>query len=125
MYFVKVREDLDGPGYAEITFCLGFIIVYLIDELLHYFCGEAIQHSHPHSAEHEPLIQGISNYGAIDKSGEIECAHQHQHDLEDEEVNARICHTNHVEPCAESSTGHIGLLVIQFFGKMGTIDFFM
>lgn len=40
-----MREDLHS-GYAEIVFCIGFLIVYLVDELVHYCFGEAIQHSH-------------------------------------------------------------------------------
>lgn len=32
-------------------------------------------------------------------------------DAEDEEANARICHTTHTEPCEQSSAGHAGLLL--------------
>lgn len=31
-------------------------------------------------------------------------------DRADEEANARICHTNHSEPCEQSLAGHAGLL---------------
>lgn len=31
-------------------------------------------------------------------------------DRADEEANARICHTNHREPCEQSLAGHAGLL---------------
>ena len=36
--------------------------------------------------------------------------HLHNHEVEDEASNARICHVNHVEPCRQSFAGHIGLL---------------
>ena len=57
------------------------MLVYLSDELIHLFFGEAIQHSHPSSAglshghshshfenstisdEHDPLIQQSTSYG--------------------------------------------------------------
>lgn len=116
-----MRADLKQTGYAEITFCVGFLIVYFIDELLHYFCGEAIQHSHStasHHTDEDPLVSSNPvSYGTLSgtlsgqKSSEIECEHQHQHDVIDEEINSRICHTNHVEPCPESNTGHLGLLI--------------
>lgn len=135
----EVRKDLPGMGYAEIVFCVGFIIVYLIDEMIHFCCGEAIQHthsdpvsiespahdhghSHGHSHNHndqERLLPepNQASYGAIannivpPKPNEIDCEHQQQHEREDEEINARICHTSHVAPCSESNTGHFGLLV--------------
>jgi zinc transporter 1/2/3 len=122
----EVSEDL-GHGLAEIIFCIGFLIVYIADELLHYCCGEAIQHAHSHShdnAESQPFLSqshqqshGHSSYGS---SAELEqkrtqssqsCEeHQHLHDVEDEKINERICHTSHVEPCRQTLAGVIGML---------------
>lgn len=123
---MQVREDL-GSGFAEIVFCIGFLIVYLADELLHFFCGEAIQHQHVHNPEeYQPILPSHhhdvhSSYGT---SNEGYHAHQHddlpetstceehqnKHDVEDESINARICHTNHQEPCQQTVAGIIGLL---------------
>jgi zinc transporter 1/2/3 len=118
----EVSEDL-GHGLAEIVFCIGFLVVYLADELLHYCCGEAIQHSHTHDAERQPFIhqhshhhQNIahsssSSYGATQGKTSQSCEqHQHQHDVEDERINERICHTSHVEPCGQTLAGVIGML---------------
>lgn len=116
----EVSEDL-GHGLAEIIFCLGFLFVYLIDELLHFCCGEAIQHSHGSTDEESQLIlppQGPSgnahSYGSTErtpsKKNETCEEHQHQHDVQDEIVNERICHTSHTEPCRQTLAGIIGLL---------------
>ncbi|CRK97788.1 CLUMA_CG011167, isoform A [Clunio marinus] len=117
----EVREDLGG-GIAEIIFCVGFLFVYLADELLHCCCGEAIQHHHSHESpdsEYQPIVHshdhGQSSYGAIrdqkDANNDSACEeHQHQHDVEDERINSRICHTNHLEPCRQTLAGIIGML---------------
>lgn len=111
-------------------FCIGFLIVYLCDELLHFCCGEAIQHAHGplNDEESQPILPSHSNhhqhnsYGTngdaklIDetlKVGDVSSCeeHQHRHDVEDESINARICHTNHQEPCAQTLAGILGLLI--------------
>lgn len=97
------------------------MLVYFADELLHFCCGEAIQHSHGLSDEERQLIvpeshhhqsHGHRSYGATEepKSRESCEEHQHQHDIEDERINERICHTNHTEPCAQTLAGILGLL---------------
>lgn len=120
--YQQVREDLDG-GLAEIVFCIGFLVVYLADELLHFFCGEAIQHNHLHGSveESQPIISSHStsrvSYGTNNETPKLEQAgnscedHQSLHDAEDENINARICHTNHTEPCRQTLAGIIGMLV--------------
>ena len=120
----KVREDLKSPN-AEIVFCIGFLIVYLSDELLHYCCGEAIQHHHSHPSieeENRPILssnyqENHSSYGSNENQistkddPNTSCEeHQHRHDTEDETINARICHTSHKEPCRQTLSGIIGML---------------
>lgn len=120
---LQVREDL-GDRYAEIVFCVGFLIIYLIDELLHFCCGEAIHVEHSHD-EYQPILQSPdqshSSYGTnteqntaavkVERGASPSCAeHQHQHDEEDESINARICHTSHHEPCRQTLAGVIGML---------------
>lgn len=106
---------MDG-GKAEIVFCIGFLIVYLADELLHFCCGEAIQHSHgshDHN-ESQPILQAHqhshSTYGTGGDANASCEAHQNRHNAEDESSNARICHTNHLEPCRQTLAGIIGML---------------
>lgn len=113
-----------GHGLAEIVFCIGFLLVYLADELLHFCCGEAIQHAHGESDEERQLIlpqehsysshshsQGPPfSYGSTSKKTETCEEHQAAHDTEDERINERICHTSHNEPCRQTMAGVIGLL---------------
>jgi zinc transporter ZupT len=48
------------PNYAEIIFCVGFFFVYLIDELVHFCFGEAIQH-HAHAGSSlQPHTHGVN-----------------------------------------------------------------
>lgn len=107
-------------------FCIGFLIVYLADEILHFCCGEAIQHHHSHVGEEEtqpilPSHQHGTSYGTNEsqtsrrdetlKAESSTCEeHQHRHDAEDESINARICHTTHKEPCRQTLAGIIGML---------------
>ena len=115
-------------SWAEIVFCIGFLIVYLADELLHFCCGEAIQHhhgSHESHDESQPIVphhHAHTSYGTSDQQQNktsdnaesrlnTSCEeHQSRHDREDESINARICHTNHVEPCRQTLAGIIGML---------------
>lgn len=98
--------------------------MYLADELLHFCCGEAIQHTHDHNNssvdEERQLIVPVASstshshqhsYGTAEKTKTETCEeHQHHHDVEDELINERICHTSHVEPCRQTLAGVIGML---------------
>ncbi|XP_026462208.1 zinc transporter ZIP3 isoform X2 [Ctenocephalides felis] len=112
----EVREQI--PEYAELLFCVGFFIVYLVDELVHFFCGETIGHNH-HREEHTSLRHGDDTYSQVQNHQPI-----YGHELTEQEVNpsspsccpgessnARICHVNHTEPCNSSATGRAGLLI--------------
>ncbi|XP_059614504.1 zinc transporter ZIP3 [Phlebotomus argentipes] len=131
----EVREKL--PQYAEIILCAGFFIVYVVDELVHFFCGEAIQHTH-HPVDVEssgsqrssvPNYQATapvesSAFGAAPSTSSETQSLLHRpststgHDSggarecahRDEVANSRICHVSHAEPCEETLTGHLGLL---------------
>ncbi|XP_063707670.1 zinc transporter ZIP1 isoform X2 [Culicoides brevitarsis] len=120
----EVREKL--PNYPELIFCGGFFMVYVADELMHCLCGEAIRHihndpprvqqHHGHSHSHgtapgygslsetQSLLDDSSDNRQADTIRQIE-------DRADAEANARICHTNHSEPCEQSLAGHAGLLL--------------
>ncbi|XP_055698723.1 zinc transporter ZIP3 isoform X2 [Phlebotomus papatasi] len=130
----EVREKM--PQWSEIILCVGFFIVYAVDELVHFFCGEAIQHRHHQErSDAERNARGIPNYHAtapVDSSAfgaapSTSCETQSLlprpstsigHDAggvrecvqRDEVANSRICHVSHAEPCEETLTGHLGLL---------------
>lgn len=59
-----------GGGLAEIVFCVGFLIVYLADELLHFCCGEAIQHHHGSidtlESESQPILHSHARETNVD-----------------------------------------------------------
>ncbi|XP_039491133.1 zinc transporter ZIP1 isoform X1 [Drosophila santomea] len=135
----EVREQMNSK-FAEVAMCGGFFIIYFIDEFIHFFFGEAIQHTHSPAAETpetEPTRRPTNGngYGAVDErapllSAEPNTSHghsrHHSHSVHDhdhpasasgcdeasvEDANARICHTSHTEPCAQSMTGTLGLFV--------------
>lgn len=70
----EVRDKL--PNYAELILCGGFFLVYIVDEMLHAVCGEAIRHTHQHAhiqAVHSPRPRGHSHearpcYGSVHES---------------------------------------------------------
>lgn len=99
----EVREQI--PEYAELLFCVGFFIVYLVDELVHFFCGETIGHNH-HREEHTSLRHGDDTYSQVQNHqpiyGSVDShAHNyqrqlpynpqlvtsHRHELTEQEVN--------------------------------------
>ncbi|XP_022209879.1 protein zntD [Drosophila obscura] len=141
----EVREQMNSK-FAEVAMCAGFFIIYFIDEFIHYFFGEAIQHTHSHGHEHEHEREPSTSshaqvdpdrehngYGAISErapllSAQPSTSHSHHShhsenihdqnrtssgcdDASVEDANARICHTSHTEPCAQSMTGTLGLFV--------------
>lgn len=69
--------------------CGGFFIIYFIDEFIHFFFGEAIQHTH----EVAPVPASGNGYGAISNneraplltSGSSTTAHNHHHHEHDHE----------------------------------------
>lgn len=65
MYFVlllQVREQMKS-NFAEVAMCGGFFIIYFIDEFIHFFFGEAIQHTHA-AAPSTPSPAAGNGYGA-------------------------------------------------------------
>ncbi|XP_023176141.2 zinc transporter ZIP3 isoform X2 [Drosophila hydei] len=129
----EVREQMNSK-FAEVAMCGGFFIIYFIDEFIHYFFGEALQHTHATT----PTASAPSSnnaYGAINERAPligVDTTHHHHHgenghdhnnsdhlyepvsgcdDASIDDANARICHTSHTEPCAQSMTGTLGLFV--------------
>lgn len=99
------------PDYAEVVFCGGFFIIYFIDEFVHYFFGEAIQHSHANGHESHGSHRS-SSYGTNNETERL-LRESHNHTdrhCEHADPSAQICHTSHTEPCTENMTGTLGLL---------------
>ncbi|EDW83785.1 uncharacterized protein Dwil_GK13793 [Drosophila willistoni] len=124
----EVREQMNSK-FAEVTMCGGFFIIYFIDEFIHYFFGEAIQHTHGHDPSGPGPSCDSNSYGAINERAPLlggahaSTSLHHPPDegnngygtsaCDEEQVevaNASICHTSHTEPCVESITGTLGLL---------------
>lgn len=68
----EVREKL--PNYPELIFCCGFFMVYIVDELMHCLCGEAIRHihndpvPHPNSTHTHSHNHGGHSYGTMSET---------------------------------------------------------
>lgn len=121
---------------AEIIMCIGFFVMYFVEEFIHYFFGNKIPSFH----DHEPIIidnnmeqcniNVVRNYGSNDErnyllNNEQRVYQQTDHNDEqhnDQQLlpnihcdlknrNPRICHVSHTEPCLETVTGTLGLLV--------------
>lgn len=112
-----VREEM--PKYAEVVFCCGFFIIYFIDELVHLFFGEAIQHRSRSSSQgslHSHHSHTRPNYGADRETESLLNTNAGHHHAQDPDAcshgdpSAPICHVSHEEPCTENMTGTFGLL---------------
>ncbi|KAK5649258.1 hypothetical protein RI129_000287 [Pyrocoelia pectoralis] len=113
----EIRRDLPEyeQHYAEIIFCIGFFIVYVLDEMVHFFYGDA--HSHPSSAVMNTCKK--PSYGSVDsKESQGGCSHHtEEQSLEVDVINcddhppSQLCHVGHQEPCNASPIGNLGLLV--------------
>lgn len=108
-------------------FCAGFFIVYVVDELVHFCCGEAITHSHSPVAQqrknsdsqnHRNIGQGTSKprqYGSDSETQSLLGTSETHHRVErcadnDEATNTELCHVNHEIPCEQNLIGVLGLL---------------
>lgn len=83
--------------YSELGLCVGFFLVYFVDELVHFFYGTHGSYDHRER-----------NYGT-----------EESRLLRDDEMRARccgaadnphMCHVSHTAPCDRGSSGVIGLL---------------
>ncbi|XP_076656469.1 zinc/iron regulated transporter-related protein 88E [Halictus rubicundus] len=143
------------PDYADLIFACGFLLLYLIDETIHYVWGSGIDHgpeptnretegrygasridhcrSHSHQANYSTSGQSVScvyptevnlrtgyqanpygngtiggwknsTYGAVQcaPGAPASCFHEEE---------TLLCHGNHSEPCPNSNTSLVGLLL--------------
>ncbi|XP_076287507.1 zinc/iron regulated transporter-related protein 88E [Lasioglossum baleicum] len=143
------------PDYADLIFACGFLLLYLIDEIIHYVWGSGVDHDpeassrgtdgryggnridhcrpHSHQANYSTSGQPISSiypaeynpntsyqanhygngmsggwknstYGAVEVApgAPPSCFHEEE---------TLLCHGNHSEPCPNSNTSLVGLLL--------------
>lgn len=143
------------PEYSSLTFACGFLLLYFIDEFVHYFWGTEEEHApqsrrhstrslcsgprgeryrdHSHQIHYRPGTQSVTNICATEinpKSvfqrntcGNPSCsswknstygALQYTPNVPSSCCNEEatfLCHGNHAQPCADSNTGLLGLLL--------------
>ncbi|XP_047506019.1 zinc transporter ZIP3 [Pieris napi] len=82
--------------YSELGFCVGFFLVYFVDELVHFFYG-----AH-HTSQRERTSYGTEESRLLrDDEMRERCGGAD---------NPRMCHVSHNAPCNRSYSGVIGLL---------------
>ncbi|KAG6453961.1 hypothetical protein O3G_MSEX008427 [Manduca sexta] len=96
----EAREKL--PKYTELMVCIGFFIVYFVDELVHLFHGERQVH------------EEIQRYGSVEDTALLVRNAEIRERCAGDVGDSRMCHVSHTEPCSKSSSGIIGLLVALF-----------
>lgn len=110
--------------YTEIVFCAGFFILYMIDEIVHYFYGDTqeanILHNLPKpSATHR---RHSTTYGATENNSLLTPQQQPPYNpsfyrvrsdsvLFVDDAPSQLCHVGHQEPCHTAPTANVGLLV--------------
>ncbi|XP_054004475.1 zinc transporter ZIP1 [Hylaeus anthracinus] len=62
----ETRESV--PQYAELLFSCGFLLLYLVDEVVHYFWGSEEEHSPEQRYENRHGVTGNQFYGATTRT---------------------------------------------------------
>jgi len=133
----EVRElfPRDYKPYAELVFCLGFFVLYILDEIVHLCYGEVDETSYlSHAARrHSAVVNDNTvphsrspSYGSLEAVSEppgyTETQLPYNPDfyqakcetdgLMDNQVPSQMCHVGHQEPCSNTlPIANVGLLV--------------
>lgn len=101
----EAREKL--PKYTELMLCIGFFVVYLVDEIVHIFYG---------TESHHEVTQATSyGTGSVERSSLVRNADGEMRErCCGDAGNPMMCHVSHTEPCNKSSSGIVGLLCALF-----------
>lgn len=91
----ETREHL--PEYAELTLCIGFFTVYLVDELSHLFYNNENHERRRQVGEQTRLLP-----------------RDHDGEMREREGASELCHVSHTEPCNKNSSSVVGLLSALF-----------
>lgn len=131
----SIPENL--KDYSELIFCLGFFVLYALDEIVHFFYGDTHQinqlqntsnhsHSHSHDNGRRHSTSANYNYGTSTFTNErVPLLHKQKQPpynpsfyrtqsdsvLFYEEAPSQLCHVGHQEPCHAAPTANLGLLV--------------
>lgn len=113
--------------YAELVFCVGFFILYMVDEVVHYFFGDTHETDILHSTQSNSAPRRHSagskvTYGATETDSLMVADRQPPYNplfyrarsdsvLFVEDVPSQLCHVGHQEPCHTVPTANVGLLV--------------
>ncbi|KAG5886372.1 hypothetical protein JTB14_034905 [Gonioctena quinquepunctata] len=128
----ELRESApeEYKQYAELVFCLGFFILYMLDEIVHYFYGN----THEAAIFHSPIdnngttgrrhsTSSKCTYGALERQPLLERRHgqppynpsfhraRSDSVLFCDQAPSQLCHVGHQAPCKAAPTANIGLLV--------------
>ncbi|XP_072938151.1 zinc transporter ZIP3 [Epargyreus clarus] len=109
----EAREKL--PEYSELMLCVGFFLVFLVDEIVHIFYGA---HDHNQIVGNR-LSQHIHRgYGTVEATSLLNDPRIVDGEMRErccgDAGNPRMCHVSHTPPCNQSSSGVIGLLCALF-----------
>lgn len=136
----EIREAIprDYQKYTELIFCAGFFIVYVIDELVHFFYGDTHDHgastnrnnvqgnhktlTNRHSGsyqrkfgygttEYQPLLYGDCSYRQEPYNPSYPRIGSSNNSSWDDSPPSQLCHVGHQEPCDASPIGNVGLLI--------------
>lgn len=136
----EIREAMPKyQQYAELIFCAGFFIVYIIDEFVHFCYSDAHDHDtgatrnsqdcNPSKAikrRHSFSYQRKSGYGSTEYQPLLygDCSHRqpsynpsysgivsNSPVAWDDQPPSQLCHVGHQEPCDASPIGNVGLLI--------------
>lgn len=134
------REKLKGyKQYAEIIFCMGFFLLYVVDEIVHFLYGGAHSHSilsKRGSVKERTRHSSGVGYGATEstflktqppynpafsrkKDGNFLFNESENSQIDnsssshtDEETPSQLCHVGHQEPCESSAPAiNFGLVI--------------
>lgn len=127
------REKLKGfEQYAEIIFCMGFFLLYVVDEIVHFLYGGAHSHSILNKRvsvkERTRLVTG-NGYGATERTtirtqppynpafnyekSASDLYEDFSHSYHSEEgTPSQLCHVGHQEPCESAAPAiNFGLVI--------------
>lgn len=98
--------------YSEMVFCAGFFVLYLLDELVHFFYGESHETGTPHSPKdvRRHPANGRGRYGATERDSLVANPPPYNPTFAEEGVS-QLCHVSHQEPCRGANASNFGLLV--------------
>lgn len=116
--------------YAEIILCAGFFLVYIIDEIVHFFYGDLHDHEptehtrlHPYEIQRQHSHPNKTSYG----TAENETYYSRRNSLRQPPLNpnyfyeagacsddvppSQLCHVGEKEPCNAVPIANLGLLL--------------